>query len=66
MFLINSRYCELSDCQHSALWREATKGKKRVCQDHREKGVAYSQIAAICAKEASAALSGEQSSQSRG
>lgn len=49
MIFIDNRSCEVAGCQHTALWRESAHGRKRVCQEHREKGVAYSQLAAICA-----------------
>lgn len=42
--------CEVSDCQQSALWMEVANDKRRVCQHHREEGVAYSQLVPICAE----------------
>lgn len=43
--------CEISNCQGSALWREIANGKRRVCRQHKETGVAYSQLVPICAQE---------------
>lgn len=41
--------CSAPNCQRSAIWVEATDKRQRACREHRREGVAYAQVAAICA-----------------
>lgn len=50
MVYVNSRRCEVVNCRRAALWRENAHGRRRVCNDHRQDGVAYSQMAPMCAE----------------